>query len=666
MTREDFLRWAGRFPDALMLVTSDGFVLACNDALKRLLGRKDADIVGHSLFEWSPAAPESVRAALRLWSGSGQMIFGPVPLQIEGIGALRCEGAVLEPAGGGSKALLVVRIKRQEAAAERFVVLNRKIDELNKEIRARKLSEMEIRKQREWLHVTLSSIGDAVIATDVQGRVEFLNSVAEELTGWKLAEAIGKPVSVIFSIFNEFTRQPVEDPVGQVLRQGIIVGLANHTMLRARSGAERPIEDSAAPICGTDGALIGAVVVFHDVTKQHQDRVALERARDEAVAASRAKDDFLAALSHELRTPLNPVLLLASEAAANPDLSAEVRRDFEIINKNVLLEARLIDDLLDLTRITRGKMPLDLQMVDVLEVVRDSIETVRSDIDAKSLTLTTNFSAEHSIVVGDKTRLQQVCWNLLKNAVKFTPPKGSITIVTSNDARDNLVVEFLDSGVGMTPEELARIFTAFSQGDHGGGSGSHRFGGLGLGLAISRMLVEIHKGEIRATSQGRSQGARLIVSLPLAPREVLTDERPASALSDLKEAAAIGMKKRLILLVEDHKPTRDTFARLMTKRNYEVMVAETVAQALALGAQHKFDLVISDIGLPDGDGNALMRTLRARHGLHGIALSGYGMEQDVTRSREAGFITHLTKPISVHAMETALALVWSKVDAVDR
>lgn len=241
-------------------------------------------------------------------------------------------------------------------------------------------------------------------------------------------------------------------------------------------------------------------------------------ALDAAEQANRAKDDFLAALSHELRTPLNPVLLLATEAAANESISPDLREDFDTIAKNVMLEARLIDDLLDVTRITRGKLVLDSRLVAVHPILNDAISNVRAEVVQKQLNLALNFCEANPIVEGDAVRLQQVFWNVLKNAVKFTDEQGTITVRTRIASQHGpLQIEISDSGSGMTADELSRIFDAFAQGDHARKGSSHRFGGLGLGLAISRTLLELHSGSIKASSPGPGFGSLFVIELPLAP-----------------------------------------------------------------------------------------------------------------------------------------------------
>ena len=382
----------------------------------------------------------------------------------------------------------------------------------------------------------------------------------------------------------------------------------------------------------------------------------LSAARDSAESASRSKDDFLAALSHELRTPLNPIMLLASEAAQNPDIPAAVRDEFEMIRKNVNLEARLIDDLLDLTRVTRGKLHLDPHPLELQNVLLEAIETTRPDALEKEISLRLDLQAPHAVVSADEVRLLQVFWNVLKNAVKFTPTGGSIEVRTRELVATNRVaIEVIDSGVGMTPEEIARAFKPFSQGDHALISSTHRFGGLGLGLAISNALVEMHSGTISATSEGRNRGAAVWIELPLLQHSELADA-PTCIPVRVKRASPVGAR---ILLVEDHENTRTSLTRLLARRGYEVRPADSLAAARRLAETETFDVLVSDLGLPDGSGYDLMADLKKNYALKGIALSGYGMEQDLKRSRDAGFIDHLVKPVEITLLDSSLQRLFA-------
>ena len=426
---------------------------------------------------------------------------------------------------------------------------------------------------------------------------------------------------------------------------GVFVDLFRKT--RALAAANDALENEIAQRKNAEEALR---VSNNELEQRVQERVRkLEKTRDELLAASRAKDDFLAVLSHELRTPLNPILLIASDAANNRDLPPRTRTDFDTIRKNIELEARLIDDLLDLTRITRGKIILDKHFLNVRRVLDDTITNVHEDMNQKQIVLKTELKAPMHTVYADAVRLQQIFWNLLKNAVKFTPNGGQITIQSASTEK-KLIIKITDTGIGMTPEEIANVFSAFSRSGHS--DNAHRFGGLGLGLAISQKLLEFHSGKIRATSNGRNKGSTFIVELPLAGNneEEIINYSPEDSQPDFSSKKN-GLR---ILLVEDHEPTRTALTQLLLRRFYEVITAASIAEARILADTKDFNLLISDIGLPDGSGYDLILELRKKGPVKGIALTGYGMEHDVARSQDAGFITHLTKPVRIQSLETAL------------
>lgn len=414
----------------------------------------------------------------------------------------------------------------------------------------------------------------------------------------------------------------------------------------------------------SQGEVVGIVAVINDITERKNVEREMVLARDKAMAASRAKDEFLARLSHELRTPLNPVLLVASEAAQNPGLPPTTRADFEIIAQNVALEARLIDDLLDLTSIMHGKVTLQLRPFDVHSILEDAFTMVHADIAQKKLSISVELKANRRTVLCDEVRVKQIFWNVLKNAVKFTPEGGTIKVETSvEEEGGNLAIRVTDSGIGMTEEEIGRVFTAFAQGDHARDGTSHRFGGLGLGLAISRMLVDQHSGTISASSAGRNNGSTFLIRFPLFQGDLSTESQsPSQTFFESSPSLAnvdTGARPQRILLVEDHKPTRNALALLLRRRRYEVTTADCITAARAIVEHGIFDLLISDIGLPDGNGCELMAELRDRYGLPGIALTGYGMNEDVRRGQLAGFAAHLTKPVSIEALDHALSTVIS-------
>ncbi len=374
-------------------------------------------------------------------------------------------------------------------------------------------------------------------------------------------------------------------------------------------------------------------------------RHALHSALAVAESANKAKDQFLAVLSHELRTPLGPVLTTASALLSGGTLSPDLRESLEMIRRNTELEVRLIDDLLDLTRVANGKMALNLDVVDVHVVIEQTLEICRSDIYRKRLTVTPSLNATRRHVAGDATRLQQVLWNLIKNAVKFTPEAGSIEVLTANED-GRIRIDVRDSGIGIPALFLAKIFDAFEQTGEGV---TRRFGGMGLGLAISKALVHAHNGQLVATSAGAGQGATFSVTLDVAPEPIL---RPTSKPSENAKGKARGLR---LLLVEDHRDTAIVMSRLLKNLGHEVVTVGSISAALQVVEQQTFDLLLSDLGLPDGSGLDLMEQMRDRYGLAGVAISGYGMEADLARTKAAGFMAHLTKPVNFQMVQSLLS-----------
>ena len=385
-----------------------------------------------------------------------------------------------------------------------------------------------------------------------------------------------------------------------------------------------------------------------------------DKARLQAESASRSKDSFLAALSHELRTPLTPVLVGVSAMLDDPETPEAFRAVLEVTRRNVTLEARLIDDLLDVTRISQGKLRIDRAVVDAHVLIRQAVAICRDEIAGAGLRLDFALNASDHHVDGDPARLQQIFWNLVKNAVKFTPEGGRIGVRTSNEiglqGASRLIIAVEDTGIGIDPEILSRIFNAFDQGDD---SVTKQFGGLGLGLAISKSLAEAHGGHLGATSRGRGEGSTFALSLPtvLAP----TVEESHDVLSS--SAIANGETQKNgpfhILLAEDNVDTLRIMARLLRSKGHRVSTADSVeAAAQAAERDGPFDLVVSDIGLPDGSGFDLIHRLHGILGpIAGIALSGFGTQEDQRRSREAGFHIHLTKPVDFSTLEAAILKV---------
>ncbi len=388
-----------------------------------------------------------------------------------------------------------------------------------------------------------------------------------------------------------------------------------------------------------------------------EEAAALRTAQSRMQAALMARDNFLATLSHELRTPLNPVLLIASERSASPELSAEVRHDFQVIAENTVTEARLVDDLLDLTRVVSGKVALDDDLVSVHAGLEKALAKVQPQLEEKKLILERDWTDPPPLIRGDALRLQQVFWNILQNAAKFTAGGGKIRVETRIDRSAGRVsITFRDTGIGMSATELAHVFEPFEQGAHSRPGQARLHDGLGLGLAIAKRLVELQSGTIEAASPGRDQGSTFVVSFPWPyVNGQCRDSAPAVPVRSLRDGAS-----ELILIVEDHTPTGTALAAFLQRRNFRTITVHSVADALALAERHRPSLIISDIGLPDGSGYDLMVEIRRRFSIPAIALSGYGSERDVERSAASGFSYHLTKPIDARELETTIAAVLAQ------
>src|SRR5437867_2063304 len=361
-------------------------------------------------------------------------------------------------------------------------------------------------------------------------------------------------------------------------------------------------------------------------------------------SANGTKDHFLATLSHELRPPLTPVISALESLETEPTQTDDTRSALTMIRRNIELETQLIDDLLDFTRIARDKMQLRFVPVDAHLAISNVVEICRAEAESKKLDVHLNLRANAHHVAADAAKFQQIVWNLLKNAVKFTPDGGEIAISSSNAAPDVLTISVCDTGIGMEPEVMQRIFDPFEQGNR---SFERRFGGLGLGLAISKSLAQAHSGTLTAQSDGRDRGSTFILSMQtLSPAEVATVPRKISS-----EASQQGLK---ILLVDDHQDTCAAQEQLLVRRGHLVAATHDARSAMETAVRNKFDLLISDIALPDGSGMDLMMQLRAISNVPGIAISGFGNNRDIERSLQAGFSEHLIKPIKLENLEAAI------------
>src|SRR6266568_1001936 len=710
--------------------------------------------------------------------------------------------------------------------------------------------------EKERLAVTLRSIGDAVIATDEWTRVTILNRAAEELTGWKSEEAAGKALREVFNIVNEETRQPALSPVDRVLREGVVVGLANHTALIARDGTERPIADSAAPIRDASGRTRGVVLVFRDRTEERQAEQALreseqrirlkldsllspqgdigqleladiidasaiqqlmedfheiarlplgvidlrgkvlvgvgwqdvctkfhrvhpdtcrnciesdtqlsagvppgefrlykckndmwdiatplsvaghhvgnifsgqfffddepvdqdrfrsqarrygfdERAYLAAIAAvprpsraavtavmtfflrfadllsrmsysniqlarsvaerellmkslregkerleeaDRHKNEFLAVLSHELRNPLAPIRNAARLLDLAEPGGEQATRAKAVITRQVDHLSNLVEDLLDVTRISRGKIQLARSRIELTECVRRAIEDHAPELAAREIALELRVEAAPLWLDADPTRIAQVLGNLLQNAAKFTDAHGRVTVAIERDDGEHAVVRITDDGVGIEPEILPKLFEPFMQADES----LHRSqGGLGLGLALIKGLAELHGGSVQAHSEGLGCGAEFTVRLPLAgPSHQAAPEAPARAAPPAA---------RRVLVIEDNPDSAETLCELLSLAGHEVEIAHDGSAGVEKALASRPDIVVCDIGLPGMSGYDVARAMRAEPSLAAtllVALTGYALPEDRRQALQAGFDHHLAKPVALEELESVLA-----------
>jgi PAS domain S-box-containing protein len=718
--------------DAIISKSIDGRITSWNQAAERLLGYTKTEIVGKPI-----------------------MTIIPPELHDE-------ERHILERLRRGERVehFETVRVANDGRQIEVSLTISPLKDDEGQVVGASKIMR-DIRRRKE-LEAALASIGDAVIVTDEEGRIGFLNPVAETLTGWSLADAQQQPLSQVFRIVNERTRALAENPVEKALQSGLVQGLANHTVLLTKNGHEIPIDDSAAPIRRKDGQVIGVVLVFRDITErrrleirgawltsivessvdaiisksidgritswnqgaerllgytetemigkfimtiippelheeerqilkqlrrgervEHFDTVRLAKDgrqievsltisplkddEGQVVGASkimrdirqrkelerrlleehRLKDEFLAMLAHELRNPMAPIGNASELLARMLPQDSPAQPVIGIIRRQATQLTRLVDDLLDMSRITQGRIELRRELVDLAGVLTQAVETVEPQLREKQHKLSVTTSSYTPLYVeGDLARLVQCFGNLLSNAVKYSHPGGEICIRTRGD-NDHAVIEVSDSGTGIAPELLPRIFDLFVQGDS---TLDRAQGGLGIGLAVVKRLVEMHGGEVSGRSDGPGRGSTFEIRLP----RIVRPDAVSAAAASFKAAP------RRVLIVDDNGDAADSLAMLLKFQGHETHVAYSAKEALALVESFKPDVGLLDIGLPQMDGYELSKQLRAMPQLSAlrlIALTGYGQLEDQQRVRAAGFDGHLVKPVDLPALERAFAAI---------
>jgi PAS domain S-box-containing protein len=501
---------------------------------------------------------------------------------------------------------------------------------------------------------------DVIIGRDLEGFVTSWNAAAERLYGYEAAEMIGRPLSILIP-----PDRPNEEPeILARLRQGERID-HYETLRKAKDGRLIPVSLTVSPIKDANGNVIGFSKIARDITDQKKadaERDALLKsehaARAQAEEANRVKDEFLAVLSHELRTPLNAILGWANLLRSGKLDADHIERALEIVERNAKAQSKLIEGVLDVSRIVSGKLQLDVRPLQVSTVIQTAIDSIRPAADAKNMTLRVNTLGEaEPLVLGDGNRLQQVVWNLLSNAVKFSPAGGEISVeLLSLDSHVEIAIK--DRGHGIPKEFLPHVFDRFRQADS---STTRQHGGLGLGLAIVRHLSELHGGTVIAESDGAGQGATFRVRLPaISKRDELSTVRPTAELPRIEPRALAGLK---ILVVDDHEDGREVLAELLSMCDAEVKVAGSATEALSLVEGWDPQIVVSDISMPEVDGYAFIRKLRAIPGkgdIPAIAVTAHALAEDQQRAIAAGFQSHLAKPVQLFDLIQSIAKITGR------
>jgi hypothetical protein len=557
------------------------------------------------------------------------------------------------------------RKKRQiEWQALQLRAVNQK---LQREIEQREAAERDAAFEREERQrVVLASIADAVISTDAQGLVTSLNPVAEQLAGMTAAESKGLSLGAVLNGIGPADLLPLERVVERSLSAG--EGLRGSSAIEfAPAGRmRRYLEYAVAPIRDFAGAIVGSVVIAQDVTARHEAELERTRAlrleqeaRQAAERANRARDDFLAVISHELRTPLNAIVGWAYVLRTKCPEGGQALQAVEAIHRSAMAQKRLIEDLLDMSRIINGKIDLALQRTDFTALVRNAVETIRPLASEKSVELQCRFPEKVGEIVADRVRVEQVIWNVLANAVKFTPAGGRVELALAQ--RDGMIeLTVHDTGEGIAPQVLPHIFEAFRQGDS---STTRKKGGLGLGLAIARQLAAMHVGDVTASSEGLGRGATVTVALPCAGPQGLETMRSPSGEMAVEVGETVTDHRALstvrVLVVDDDQDTLDLVTIVLTAAGAAVRTARRGGEAVRLVAEWKPDVLLSDITMPDEDGYTVIGRLRALPAEQGgatpaAALTAMAGDEDRARALAAGFHLHIPKPLEPGALLLAV------------
>lgn len=625
--------------DAIISKTLDGTITSWNCAAERIFGYEAKEIIGQPVtvlippdrLDEEPAILERLRRGLRIE-------------HYETI-RRRKDGRLIDVS------LTVSPVKDDQG---RIIGASK----IAYDVTDRKRKDEEIRFQAHLLN----AVEQAVVATDLEGKILYLNSFAESLFGWSSAEAIG---SSVLDILSADSSREHAAKILSMLSQG--ESWSGEFLVKRKDGSVFPAMVTDSPIFSASGQLIGVVGVSVDITGRKQAEEenarlhASERdARAQAESANALKDEFLATLSHELRNPLNVMLGYSEVLLRNEEVkhSPVLQQAIEVLKRNVLNQAVLVRDILDLSRLHTGKLSLNRETVSFTTVITNSVETVRADAAARNIKLNV-LVGEGVVIAGDPLRLEQVVWNLLNNAIKFTPPGGAVWITLASEGQDAVLV-VKDSGEGIDPAFLPAVFEMFRQAD---ARSNRKHGGMGIGLALVQQLVELHGGSVSAASEGAGRGAEFKIRIPLS-RET------KEAVTSVPQAIGDALRRMRILVVDDSEDNVEMLRCLLEIEGATVTTATSGAEALRISTEKEFDVIVSDISMPEMDGFEFLRRLRAipmQRDVPALALTGLGRAEDVKRAQAVGFFSHVTKPLDatqlVQILRDALPSAHVKANA---
>ena len=512
------------------------------------------------------------------------------------------------------------------------------------------------RKADAKFRALLESAPDAMVIVNREGGIVIVNAQTEQMFGYRRDELLGQPVEMLVPLpYRARHGHHRQHYVASAHARPMGAGLELFAL--RKDGTQFPVEISLSPLETEEGLLVASAI--RDISARKRAEVERDRLLQEQTAhaeASRVKDEFLATLSHELRTPLNAILGWTSLLLKEPEFDGRTRHALETVLRNAKAQTQLIEDLIDVSRVVTGKLRIEAQPIDLLEVVNGAIDVVRPAADAKGLTFTVDADLTSYLTLGDEDRMRQAVWNVLSNAVKFTPDGGTVTIRLERGER-HIRVRVTDTGVGISPDFLPHVFDRFRQADS---SMTRQHGGLGLGLAIVRSIVEAHGGTVVASSPGAGQGATFTIDVP-APRVPARQTAPRRGLRPAHEGAA-RLDGIRVLVVDDAPDERDLFSAVLAGQGATIQTASSTSEALNVVDSFTPDVIVSDIAMPVEDGYVFLRRLResGNHRLATvptIAVTAHARAEDRERALAAGFQTYISKPVRPERLVNVVASV---------